>query len=79
MEGVSSAQVQAQNKHSHEAWGEMNKWKLGSFVLCVMLITVGFPAEAQQPKKVLRIGYLWREHVHDQSPTAKASTGWQSA
>jgi putative tryptophan/tyrosine transport system substrate-binding protein len=36
----------------------MNKRKLGSFALCVMLIALGFPAEAQQPKKVPRIGYL---------------------
>jgi putative tryptophan/tyrosine transport system substrate-binding protein len=36
----------------------MNKRKLGNFVLCVMLIALGFPAEAQQTKKVWRIGYL---------------------
>ncbi len=36
----------------------MNKRKLGSFALGVMLIIFGFPAEAQQPKKVARIGYL---------------------
>src|SRR5262245_33499060 len=36
----------------------MNRRKLGSFVLWVMLITIGFPAEAQQPKKVPRIGYI---------------------
>jgi len=38
--------------------GEMNKRKLSSFVLSVMLIALGFPAEAQQPKKVQVIGYL---------------------
>ena len=36
----------------------MNKRKLSSFVLSVMLIALGFPAEAQQPKKVQVIGYL---------------------
>src|SRR5262245_43394366 len=36
----------------------MNRRKLGSFALWVMLITIGFPAEAQQPKKVPRIGYI---------------------
>jgi hypothetical protein len=36
----------------------MNKRKLGSFAVCVMLIAFGFPAEAQQPAKVYRIGYL---------------------
>ena len=36
----------------------MNKRKLGSFALCAMLIALGFPAEAQQAKKVPRIGYL---------------------
>jgi hypothetical protein len=38
--------------------GEMNKRKLGSFALGVMLIALGFPAEAQRPTKVPRIGYL---------------------
>jgi putative ABC transport system substrate-binding protein len=36
----------------------MNKPKLGSFVLSVMLSALGFPAEAQQAKKVPRIGHL---------------------
>jgi putative tryptophan/tyrosine transport system substrate-binding protein len=48
----------------------MNKRKLGSFALSVMLIALGFPAEAQQPKKLPKIGFLssggegspaWRE------------------
>ena len=36
----------------------MNKRKLGSFALGVMLIALGFPAEAEQATKVPRIGYL---------------------
>jgi putative tryptophan/tyrosine transport system substrate-binding protein len=36
----------------------MNKQKLASFALSVMIIALGFPAEAQQPKKVPRIGIL---------------------
>jgi putative ABC transport system substrate-binding protein len=36
----------------------MNKRKLGSFALSVLLFALSFPAEAQQPKKVPRIGYL---------------------
>src|SRR5262249_24952947 len=36
----------------------MNKRKLGSLALGVMLFALGFPAEAQQPKKVQVIGYL---------------------
>ena len=36
----------------------MNKRKLGSFALCAMLFALWLPAEAQQPKKVPRIGYL---------------------
>jgi putative ABC transport system substrate-binding protein len=36
----------------------MNKRKLGTFALCVMLIALGFPAEAQQTKKIAKIGYL---------------------
>ena len=37
----------------------MNKRKLGCFALSVMLIALGFPAEAQQPKKIARIGYFF--------------------
>ena len=37
---------------------EMNKRKLGSFVLCAMLFALCQSAEAQQPTKVPRIGYL---------------------
>ena len=36
----------------------MNKRKLGSFALWAMLFALCFPAEAQQPKKVPRIGFL---------------------
>jgi putative tryptophan/tyrosine transport system substrate-binding protein len=57
------AQVQAQNKHSHEAKGtrreeKMNKRKLGSFALSVMLLALSLPVAAQQPKKVPRIGFI---------------------
>jgi putative ABC transport system substrate-binding protein len=36
----------------------MNKRKLGSFALCVMLFALSLPAQAQQPVKVPRIGNL---------------------
>ena len=36
----------------------MNKRKLGSFPLSAMLFALCFSAEAQQPTKVARIGYL---------------------
>src|SRR5215468_8002682 len=36
----------------------MNKRKLGSFALCGMLLALCATAEAQQPNKVHRIGYL---------------------
>jgi putative tryptophan/tyrosine transport system substrate-binding protein len=36
----------------------MNKRKLGSFALCVMLLALWLPAEAQQPTKITKIGYL---------------------
>jgi putative ABC transport system substrate-binding protein len=36
----------------------MNKRKLGSLALCAMLFALWLPAEAQQSKKVARIGYL---------------------
>src|SRR5262244_3109554 len=36
----------------------MNKRKLGSFALCAMLFALCQSTEAQQPKKVFRLGYL---------------------
>ena len=36
----------------------MNKRKLGSFALCAMLFALCHPAEAQQPTKIPRIGFL---------------------
>jgi hypothetical protein len=36
----------------------MNKWKLGSFALFAVLFALCSSAEAQQPNKVPRIGYL---------------------
>jgi putative tryptophan/tyrosine transport system substrate-binding protein len=50
----------------------MNKRKLGSFVLCAMLMTLGFPADAQQPKKVWRIGYLSSSDPVTESTRAEA-------
>src|SRR5262245_51783709 len=38
--------------------GEMNKRKLRSFALCAMLFGLSLPADAQQPPKIPRIGYL---------------------
>ena len=38
--------------------GEMNKRKLGSFALCVMLLALCASAEAQQAGKIFRIGFL---------------------
>jgi ABC-type uncharacterized transport system substrate-binding protein len=57
MEGVCSAQVQAQNKHSG---GDRDAMKKNVFCLALgaMLFALCFSAEAQQPKKVPRIGYL---------------------
>ena len=54
----------------------MNKRKLGSFALCVMLIALGFPAEAQQPKKVSRIGYYRLVDPEILSPPAQSQFGW---
>ena len=60
MEGVCSAQVQAQTSTLvREGCGtQMNKRKLVSFILCAMLFALCFPAEAQQPGKMYRIGFL---------------------
>ena len=37
----------------------MNKRKLGSFALCALILALGLSAEAQQPKKIARIGYFF--------------------
>jgi putative tryptophan/tyrosine transport system substrate-binding protein len=69
MEGVCSAQVQAQNKQSRECVrceGEMNKRKLGSLALCAMLLALCLSAQAQQPTKVPRIGFLYAGSPSDQ-------------
>src|SRR4030095_5840632 len=57
MEGVCSAQVQAQNKHSG---GDKDAMKKNVFCLALgaMLFALCFSAEAQELKKVPRIGYL---------------------
>jgi putative ABC transport system substrate-binding protein len=34
------------------------QWSIIRFALCAVLFTLNFPAEAQQPKKLFRIGYL---------------------
>jgi putative tryptophan/tyrosine transport system substrate-binding protein len=53
----------------------MNKRKLGSFALGVMLIALGFPAEAQQPTgKIVRIGVLTSYHAADQRNQASLDT-----
>lgn len=42
----------------HQALGNSTKVKVFGFVLCAMFFTLRFPAEAQQPGKVYRIGTL---------------------
>src|SRR4030095_1181908 len=49
----------------------MHKPKLGSFPLFAMLLALGFPAEAQQPKKVSRIGNLSPVDAATDSPRAE--------
>ena len=50
----------------------MNKRKLGSFALFALLFALCVPAEAQQPKKVHRIGYLSTNDPADESTRAEA-------
>ena len=42
----------------HEATGGSNKAQILASVLCTLLLTLCFPAQAQQPKKIQRIGFL---------------------
>src|SRR5262245_9703577 len=51
--------------------GEMNKRKLGSFALSAMLFALCVSAEAQQPKKVPRIGYLSSGDPTSESPRSE--------
>jgi hypothetical protein len=57
MEGVCSAQVQAQNKHSG---GDKDAMKKNVFCLALgaMLFALCFSAQAQQPRKMPLIGHL---------------------
>src|SRR4030095_4468580 len=57
MEGVCSAQVQAQNKHSG---GDKDAMKKNVFCLALgaLLFALCMSAQAQQPKKIPRLGYL---------------------
>jgi putative tryptophan/tyrosine transport system substrate-binding protein len=50
----------------------MNRRKLGSFALCAMLFALCASAEAQQPKKVSRLGYLSPVDAATDSPRAEA-------
>ena len=50
----------------------MNKRKLGSFALCAILFALCASAEAQQPKKVHRIGYLSTNDPAGESARAEA-------
>jgi putative tryptophan/tyrosine transport system substrate-binding protein len=50
----------------------MNRRKLGSFALCAMLFALWLPAEAQQPAKVPRIGYLSPTDTATESARAEA-------
>jgi putative tryptophan/tyrosine transport system substrate-binding protein len=50
----------------------MNKRKLGSFALCAILFALCSFAEAQQPKKVPRIGYLSSSNPTTESTRAEA-------
>jgi putative tryptophan/tyrosine transport system substrate-binding protein len=49
----------------------MNNWKHGSFVLSAMLLALWLPAEAQQPAKIPRIGYLSNADSATDSPRAE--------
>jgi putative tryptophan/tyrosine transport system substrate-binding protein len=49
----------------------MNKRKLGSFALCAMLFALCFSVQAQQPKKVSRLGYLSPVDAATDSPRAE--------
>ena len=49
----------------YETIGNSNIAKVGGFVLCTLLFALSFPAEAQQPKKIYRIGYLSQRSANE--------------
>ncbi len=49
----------------------MNK-KILCFALCAMLLALGFPAEAQQPNKLPRVGFLSYNSRSSESPRVEA-------
>ncbi len=49
----------------------MNK-KILCFALCAMLLSLGFPAEAQQTKKLPRVGFLSYNSRSSESPRVEA-------
>ena len=50
---------------------KLNKRKLSSFALCATLLALCLPAEAQQPTKVARIGWVTFSSASSQSPGAE--------
>ena len=57
---------------SHEATGNSKKLQVLRFVLCAMLLALSVSAEAQQPKKVVRIGYLSSGNTVSESTRAES-------
>jgi hypothetical protein len=55
----------------YEAIGNRTKAKVFGFALCAMVFALCVPAEAQQPKKVPRIGYLASADVATESARAE--------
>jgi hypothetical protein len=56
----------------HEAIGNSQKVKVIGVALNAMLFALCLPAEAQQPKKIYRIGYLSSVEPAADSPIAEA-------
>jgi len=57
---------------SHEATGNSKMVQLLRFVLCAVLFALSIPAEAQQPTKIYRIGYLTAASLADIADRAEA-------
>ena len=57
----------------------MKKAAVPSILVAVVLLAVGVIAEAQQPKKVPRIGYLSSRPIQLVSPPVPRQFGWLCA
>ncbi len=58
--------------NGQQALGNSKKPKLAPYALCALLFALCFPAEAQQPKRIPRIGYISGRDASSPGPLVEA-------